>query len=192
MLRSWLAGVVLLSMACMGSRESDECPVCPEPTAGLELTDFESTLVDPVLEDIRAGVRAWDDQSVGICLREGKRDCASFLGTTPGELPPGEYMISAILRVPDVGEEGTWTTTVNVDCTTTRELKNGSSAYTNNYNKTYTVEYVGKERGYRLAPLYTITSPSSSGKRTCTYTVEMAHPDNPAEIEGSWSVPARE
>ncbi|MEL6350123.1 MAG: hypothetical protein AAFV53_43890, partial [Myxococcota bacterium] len=143
----WMMGIALAA-GCSGGEPAD-CPVCPEPTvAGPTLTDFETQLVDPMLEDIRAGVRPWDDQSVGICSRDGKkRECVEFLGASPGELPPGQYMVSAILRVPDVGPEGTWNVTLNVDCTTTRQTDNGSSTNTNNYNKSYSVKYVGAARG---------------------------------------------
>lgn len=151
------------------------------------LTEMEQAIVGPILEDIRGGIRPWDDQSVGIC--KGKKDCDEFLGLEPAELPPGDYMLQAVLRVPKVGEKGTWQVTLDTECTTTRDSENGSSTSTNNYSKTYDVNYINEERGYRLAPLRTIESPSTSGRKECVYKLTYSHPSGPQVTEGKWIVP---
>ena len=198
-----LVGVMALSVAmilgCVGGEEVDCAEVCGQEPApdgdggGESMTPFEQSIVGPALADIREGIRAWDEQSVGICLREGSsRDCIEYLGESPGELPPGTYMVYAQLRVPDAGENGTWKVTINVDCTTTRTTDNGSSTFTNNYSKSYGVQYINEERGSRLSPLYKIDSPNDSGRKECTYSLEYAHPDTPSSMSGSWIVPATE
>ncbi|MCA9489958.1 MAG: hypothetical protein KC621_08545, partial [Myxococcales bacterium] len=73
---------------------------------GQKMTSFEHQLLDEVLDDVRAGVRPWDDQSVGVCA--GKKECTTFLGLDAGELGKGDYMVKAELRVPQIGEKGTW------------------------------------------------------------------------------------
>ncbi|MCA9568351.1 MAG: hypothetical protein KC656_10930 [Myxococcales bacterium] len=162
----------------------------PAPAAGGGgLSSFEQEFVGPILEDVRAGIRPWDAEGVGIC--KGERECDSFLGLTPGELAPGTHMVKAELAVPNVGEKGMWKVQFNVDCTTTKVSGNSTSTTTNNYNKEYTVFYAGKEKGYRLMPLYKIDSPSKYGARECTYKITAPHPDGPGQTwEGSWKVPA--
>lgn len=164
-------------------------PAKAQPGAGGDLTRFEASVVDPMLEDLRAGIRAWDDEGIGIC--SGKtRECPEFLGLNPGKLAPGDYHLQAILRVPKAGSEGTWTVTFATECTTTKQTANGSSSSTSNYSKTYTVQYVNEERGARLTPLRSMSSPNSTGEQVCDYTLTMSHPDGNRTIEGQWTVPA--
>jgi hypothetical protein len=168
-----------------------EAPATPASTAGL--SDFEQGLVEPILEDVRAGIRAFGDEAVGICKGSGK-DCEAFLGLTPGDtLPAGDHMIRAELLVPQSGERGTWQVAFDVECTTTRKTATGSSTNTSTYNKTYDVVYAGKDRGFRLQPLYRITSPNSGGEKDCKYTIKGLHPSqDPTVWSGSWRVPAAE
>lgn len=162
----------------------------PAPAkASAGLSSFEQQIVGPILEDMRAGVRPYGPEGVGICKGSGKT-CDSYLGLSPGELAEGTHMLKAELAVPDAGEKGTWKIQLNVDCTTTRESGNSKSTSTNNYNKEYTVFYAGKDRGYRLSPLYKIDSPHQGGSRECTYKITAPHPSGEAtEFTGSWSVP---
>lgn len=204
-------------MALVGCGGSGECGVAecadicaksqPAPHAGPEqpapaaakgsasegLSSFESAQVGPVLEDIRSGVRPFGEESVGLCKASGK-NCAQYLGMGSSDpLPAGDYMLQAELAVPDAGEKGTWTVELNVDCTTTKKTANGSTTSTNNYNKSYTVFYAGKDRGYRLAPLYKIESPNAYGDRSCEWSLTAPHPDKEATVwKGSFSVPAKE
>ncbi len=152
------------------------------------LTSFEQNLVGPLLSDVREGVQPFSDQSIGICRGLG-RDCEEYLGTSVEELPPGEYMMRAELKVPRVGEKGTWRVKFEVQCTTTRRTERGESTTTSSTSKEYDVQYAGTERGSRLSPLYTIRSPDPSGEKHCTYKLTSLHPDTPAEWTGSWSVP---
>lgn len=194
-------GVEECADICARSRPA-EVPDAPEAAAEVDpvdasagepagLSSFEQAQVGPILEDIRAGVRAYTSESVGLCA--GTKDCERYLGlAADGPLDPGTYMLQAELLVPDAGEKGTWKVELNVDCTTTRTTANGSNTSTNNYNKSYTVFYAGKTRGYRLAPLYKIDSPSEHGEKSCTYTLTAPHPEGEATVwEGSWTVPAK-
>ena len=194
----WWMALVLVGCDSESAPECGEAEcaaVCDspaeEPPPSNEMSEFEASVIGPAVEDIRAGIRAWNEQSVGVCARTSNKskECAEFLGLEAGTLPEGSYMLQALLRVPDAGPQGTWSVTINVDCTTTRVADNNTSTYTNNYNKSYTVKYINEERGYRLAPLYSIESPNTAGKKDCTYTLSYAHPDSPSTVTGSWSIP---
>ncbi len=178
-------------MACKGGNtaEAASSSNCSTSSAGASgLTSFEEGLVGPLLSDVRAGVQPWSDQSIGICKGQG-RDCEEFLGSSAEELPPGEYMMRAELKVPRVGDKGTWKVKFEAQCTTTRKTERGETTTTNSTSKEYEVQYAGTERGSRLSPLYTIRSPDPSGDKHCTYKLTSLHPDMPSEWTGSWSVP---
>ena len=157
------------------------------PAKGSGLSDFEKSLMDPMLEDLRAGVRPWDASSVSICPKGQPRECSEALGLTPGELPPGEYIVHAQLRVPQTGDD--WKVKYEHSCTTTKETSNGTSTSTNNYDKEYSVSYINEEKPATLSPLMRITSPNKGGSKTCTFTLTAPHPDGDKVIEGSWSLP---
>lgn len=163
----------------------------PKPAAASGLTAFEQKLVDPILEDVRAGIRPFADEAVGICKGDGKA-CDEYLGLEATDLPEGEYMLRAELRVPKSGEPGTWTVRLETECETVTESKSGESKSSRSSSKEYDVRYVGEDHGYRLSPLYKITSPNKGGARTCAWKLVMMHPDGDKTIEGKWSVPAAE
>lgn len=165
-------------------------PAQPAPAEdAAKLTSFEKELLDPVLEDIRAGVRPFQEGSVTICEGGGK-DCEKPLGLTPGELPEGEYHLQAELAVPKTGEKGTWKVQFHLECTRTSQTANGSSTSTSNQDREYTVFYAGADRGYRLSPLWKITSPGRGGEEDCKFKLTAPHPDGDKVISGSWMVPA--
>lgn len=158
----------------------------PEPTGGVALTDFEEDMISPHLEDIRGGVRPFDDEGIGIC--RGERKCDEYLGREVGELPPGDYIVKAELRVPKVGEE--WTVEFQTECETVRKTESGETRSTSENSRTYDVRYAGEQRGYRLMPLRTIESPSRGGSRECSWKLIAPHPDGDKVYEGSWSTPS--
>ena len=174
-------------MKAAGSQPcSSSSPVSSAAPSGL--TSFEEGLVGPLLSDVRAGVQPWSEESIGLCRGQG-RDCPEFLGASADELPPGEYMVRAELKVPQVGAKGAWRVRMETQCTTTRRTANGESTTTSSSSKEYDVQYAGTEHGSRLSPLLTIRSPEPSGAKSCTYTLTSLHPDKPMEWKGSWSVP---
>ncbi len=162
----------------------------PPPAEGgapaARLSDFERGLLDPVLADIRAGVRPWDEQAIGVCA--GKRECTTFLGADAGELPPGDHFLKAELRVPSAGEKGAWKVRVETICTSPRPE---GEPEVHTFDRTYEVWYAGPDRGYRLMPLRTIESPSKGGPQKCTWSLTAPHPDGPKVYRGSWSTPGR-
>jgi hypothetical protein len=195
--------LVVLSLAVLSGCPAGDCPPCPEeahveqalldhvnttPATGGDLTAFEHTLVDPVLDDIRQGIRPFTSESVGICKGQGK-ECEEYLGLDVGELPPGQYMVRAEFRVPRSGEPGTWKVQFDTECTTTRTTASGESTSTSSNTRDYDVRYAGEDRGYRLSPLYSIDSPSTGGARSCTFKLIGLHPDGDKVIQGSWSTP---
>lgn len=159
----------------------------PAPAKASGLTDFEKQHVDPILADLRAGVRPWDDASVGICTGQG-RECDAFVGTDPQNLPPGKYMLRGEFRVPKVGE---WKVKLDTECTLTKRTDKGETSTTSSRSKEYDVHYISEERGSRLSPLYNIESPNPHGEQRCTWTLTAPHPDGDKVYSGSWSVPQK-
>lgn len=167
-----------------------EAPAPGPASSGVTLTAFEKQLLDPLLEDIRAGVRPFGPDGVGICEGDGP-DCTNNYGLTATDLPAGKHHLRAELAVPKTGEKGTWTMDFHLECIRTSTLKDGSTrSTTTNQDRQYTVIYAGTERGYRLTPLWKIESPGRSGSEDCRYKLTMPHPDGDKVITGSWTVPA--
>ena len=187
----------LLLMGC-GSQTTcgpEQCAsVCAQqnnPDA-LALSNFERTLFEPMVKDTREGIRAWDDKSVGVCRGAG-RDCEEFLGIDAQNLPEGEYMMRAELRVPHVGERGTWKVRFETECTTTRKTANGDSNTTNTSTRDFDIQWVGEDRGARLSPLYKIRSPNPNGAQSCKWKLTGLNPPGTNNgWSGIWSVPAGE
>jgi hypothetical protein len=71
-----------------------------------------------------------------------------------------------------------------VKTTASGETKSSSSN-----TRSYPVAYAGEDRGYRLLPLRSITSPSEGGAKSCVYTIKAPHPDGDKVYTGSWSTP---
>ncbi len=159
-----------------------ECPTCPEAApAANALDEWEQQMLAPHIEAVKAGVTPTGDRGFGVCT--GSKKCGTYLGSDPGELPPGDYVIRAELAVPSIGEG--WQARFAVSCDGA-----GSTAY----EKVYKVSYSGAGRGYRLDPLRSIHSPHRSGEaRSCTFEMVPIRPDG-KELEamtGSYSTPAR-
>jgi hypothetical protein len=171
--------LLLLMMACSSQAPTDcpECAACPEQaaatTGSTALADWEATLLAPAIEELRKGTQTWGEQPFGVC--EGKRDCDTYLGATPGLLEPGSFFVRSEVKVPSVGEG--WKTTFAVDCTSTDARGNTSEQ---NHEKTYDIKYTGKERAYRLQPLWKIQSPHPGGARTCDFSLTPVRPDGEA------------
>jgi hypothetical protein len=175
--------------ALCGDAGSDPAPAAAATAPGSGLSAFESGLVGPVLDDLRGGVRPFNDSGIGICTGNSK-DCDEYLGREPGELPPGEYMLRAELRVPDIGDKGTWKVKLDTDCTLTRSKDGSETTTKRSDSKEYTVNYTGEERGYRLSPLRTIKSPNSNDyRKSCSWTLTAPHADGDKVYSGSWVVP---
>lgn len=156
---------------------------------GPRLTAFEAQILANVLEDVKFGVRPFDDSAVGICKGQGK-ECETFLGADAGTLEPGKYMLRAELTVPNIGPRGTWKIVLATQCTTTFTAENGDVRTTEqNRSRDYDVSYAGEQRGYRLSPLMKIDSPSAAGEEVCKWTITAPHGDGDKVYSGSWTVP---
>ncbi len=152
------------------------------------LTDFERTLIAPLLDEIRQGVRPFDEHGFGICQGVGKR-CEQYLGTDVGELPPGKYMVRAELKVPNIGPRGTWKVRFETECETTSTQGDKVHTTRTSSTKEYNVVHVGPSRGYRLSPLRVIDSPMTGGTQRCTARLVALHPDGDKVYTVSWTVP---
>jgi hypothetical protein len=163
----------------------------PDVAPGLVLSDFEKSLLEPLLAETRLGVRPFSEASVGIC-KGSTRECTEYVGTDVGELPEGEYSVHAHLAVPDVGPKGTWKISFESSCDTIRLKDDGTEVRTTQKGKPreYDAIHSGEGRPFSLAPLRRIESPAKNGRQECTYVLRTLHPDNPQEFKGSWSVPA--
>lgn len=183
----WLASCASPPPPC-GAEACAE--VCAAGAAGPDAADgrsaLEEQLLADVVADIRAGVRPWADDAVGVCV--GKKECKSFLGADAGALGPGDHLVKAELRVPAAGPKGTWKVRFETACTSS---KAGAEPTVSTYQREYDVTYAGPDRGYRLMPLKMIESPSKEGPQACTWTLTALHPDGDRSWSGSWSVPGR-
>ena len=180
-------GATSPTAACGEAECAEICAQAAAPASkeeAITLSAFEAEILGPALEDLRAGIRPFDEQGLGVCRKGKGRDCGEFMGTDPGELPPGEYMLFAALAVPDVGEKGTWTVDLVVEC----ETEGAGGSTPSDRATSYDVRYGGKARPYRLAPLFSITSPGDHPK-ACTWVMTFKGPSGEATHEGAWSVP---
>lgn len=189
-MRRALLALAFLAAACGKAPVQNAGAAPTAPSEALQVTPFERSILAPMLEDLRQGVRPVDGQAFGLCTTSTGKDCTEFLGATPGELPAGKYLVKAELAVPRAGDKGTWKATFEVKCTATAASGNTTSTNTNTYSHTYDVNYAAQERGYRLMPLYGVESPSKGGARSCIFTLTAPHPDGDKVYTGSWRVPA--
>jgi len=194
-MRFFLATLILT--ACGGNSTPAPADPAPTPAPAVEaksdgqLTEFEETIVGPILEEVRTGVTAFGENSVGICQGSG-RDCEQFMGLDAGELPPGKYMLRGEFLVPRYGEQGTWKVNVKWNCKITNVSAQGKVTENEIGNeREHKLVYAGKRNGYRLSPLLTIQSPDRA-KRDCTWEMTFLHPDSPKTLTGSWSIPAEQ
>ena len=188
--------MLLLSLFFGCSAEPQDCPKCPEPTGTTEaaapvqesgtqhsLSAWEAELLAEPLDDLRAGIRPFHPEGFGVC--RGVQRCEEFLGTDPGLLPSGDYMVYAELRVPQLGEG--WRANFELKCDIERE---GEASRPYEYSRSYEVAYAGPNRGYRLAPMMRIKSAEPDGAlRDCVYTLTPSRPDGEAAepLAGSYS-----
>ena len=158
------------------------------PAGGM--TAFEDSIVGPMLKDIRAGIRPFNESGIGICKGSGK-ECPEYIGREVGELPEGEYMVRAELAVPNAGAKDTWKVRFETECKTIKVSKDGASKSesTNSRNKEYTVVHRQGETGYRLSPLFKIKSPHPSARQECSWKLTGLHPDGDQVYSGSWIAP---
>ena len=189
---------ILLFFACADSQKTPakDCPQCPEcpqaeksPSKSTALTATEMDLISASLEDIRAGIRGFDDQSIGICKGSGK-NCEQFLGQDAADLPEGNYVLYAKLLAPKIKKGKGWQVDYSKECKTIKKNKNGESVTNNTYSKEY---HIGSNpKGWRLAPLATIKSPGKYGRQECSWKLTFHNVNGTEEITGSWSVPEQQ
>lgn len=160
--------------ACASSPPPAEAPP-DEEGAGLVLTAFEASLVEPILESVRAGVRPWSPEGLGVC--RGARTCEEYLGADVAHLDAGEYLVRAELSVPPVGR---WTVEFESTC-----VVDGADPVV--YRRTYELAWPGADRPFRIGALRRFTVPSPAGPESCTYRLLAPHPDGDRELTGSWS-----
>ncbi len=179
---------LLLSLMTGCGAEPVECPACPEPPPApkLVLDDWEAEVLAPVLAELRGGIARWDEEAWGIC--EGTRACDRYLGADAADLPPGDYLVQAILQVPAQG--GPWKVAFDVKCKTAIEGRPDAEQH---HEREFEVKHTGSHRGYPLRPLWKIKSPHPQGARSCTFELTGLRSDGQVleTWTGSYSTPAR-
>lgn len=178
--------ITLFSLLLACASEAPECPTCPTVEAPkLAVDDWEAEVLTPVLEDLRSGITLWDEQGWGIC--KGNRDCDEYLGAEATDLPEGQYLVQAVLKVPSQG--GPWKVEFDVDCNT--RIQNGRDTV-QNHDREFEVKHTGSHRGYPLRPLWKIRSPHPQGARSCTFELTGVRSDGKVmdSWKGSYSTPA--
>ncbi len=166
-------------------------PVPVKSSGGQTVSESEYALLEPFLVDLREGIREFSENSVGVCRGQSK-NCEEFMGLDAGTLPEGKFMVRADLQAPKLHPEGKWKVDFAVDCEVTKVSKNSTSNTTKSYSKSYEITHVNRtEHGYRLSPLYTITSPSTSGTHNCKWTITGQNLDKPVVWSGSYTIPAK-
>ena len=188
-----------LFLACSDStsnsaKDCAPCPECPKQAATESpktptLTDSEMDLLSDSLTDIRAGIRGFDDKSIGVCRGSGK-NCEEFLGREASDLPEGNYVLYAKLLAPKIKKGKGWKVDYSKECKIIKKNKNGESVTKNTYSKEY---HIGSNpKGWRLAPLATIKSPGKYGRQECSWKLVLHNVNGTEEITGSWSIPEKE
>ncbi len=159
----------LLFVACA---RPPECPPCAADTPGaVTLAPWEAALLAGTLDDLRSGIRGAGDQAFGLCA--GRTACESFVGASPPDpLSEGDWFVRAELLVPAAGEG--WTVLFHVECTT---HPGAPEAATQVHDRQYPVKFMGRDRPYRLSPLWKIRSPHPGGPQACTWSLTPVRPD---------------
>ena len=144
---------LLFMFACgeQAAKECDPCPKCPEvekstqeQSKSNDLSEQELALLQPYLNDIREGIRPFDEKGIGLC-KGLDRECPESLGTEVGDLPPGEYQLRADLVAPKLSPEEKWEMQVDIKCEITRKLKNGDSKTNQDWSKTYKISHTNNK-----------------------------------------------
>ena len=123
----------ILLMACSDKGASDkdcpkatdkDCPKCPEvQKSSTTLSSAEEALLKSSIEDLREGIRPFDEKSVGICVGTG-RECVEYKGKDAQNLPEGDYILFARLTAPKITPEEKWKVEFSKDCETVKKTKN--------------------------------------------------------------------
>lgn len=152
-----------------------------------ELSDFEWSLVGERVMDLRAGVRPWAEDRIGVC--RGETGCREFLGLEAGTLQPGPHRLHAELRVPAVPDLE-WRVQFKHHCLVEKPLAGDATAKTHHTDaEMFTLSWPGADRPVVLSPVPDIPSPSPDGTVYCGYSYNLYNPTGVTEIEGHYVVP---
>jgi hypothetical protein len=175
-----------------------EVPAASAPEQSVEkennstsVSQAELALLEPFLLDLRKGIREFSPNSIGLCKGQGK-ECSEFIGLDGGTLDEGKYMIRGDFQAPKLSPEEGWKVAFVVDCEIAKVTGDSTSTTSKSYSKEYKVTHVNRtEYGYRLSPLYTITSPSSRGTESCVWSITAKNLDAEKVWKGSYTIPAK-
>ena len=180
--------------AVCGDREC--AALCAQPPSGPashdvtavtpQWSDFEAELLSPLLSEMKDGVRLFDTATgLGVC--RGQRRCDTFVGRDVDELPAGEFMVRAELKVPRSGPRGTWEVAYKNTCDVIDV--DGNVGDQTVFERTYSVQWGGPNRAFRIDPIERITSPNPAGAMRCAYTLTPLHPGAIEAWTGTYGVP---
>ena len=165
----------------------------PRPTGPLVLSPAEMDAFGDSLQDLRAGVRPFDDKSVGICRCNGPcgKACDEYIGLVADKPPAGDYQVRAALHTPRLMPDSMLQIGFEHECTVTIEGKNGSRTSTDTYNRTFQIGKSNRKHGYRLTRTKTFKSPRTKGRRHCTWRYRLPGVGGEKTIEGSYTLEPR-
>lgn len=160
--------------ACAPACAPHDAPMPPGLTPdALVLSEREWAIFGEEIRDYRLGIQPWDDHGVGVC---GGAQCETFLGLTPGLLPPGNWRVRANLRVPTLGQH-TWRVFFRETC----EMVLGAgtptpSTTTEDHVQQFEVSWQSETRGALLDALTLIPSPDPKAHRLCGWDITATGP----------------
>jgi hypothetical protein len=150
------------------------------------LSDAEWEIFAPELRDLRQGVRAWSEDSVGLCT--GVSGCSSFVGLDAGVLPAGEYVVTAALRVPRLGDTNHWRGIFRRQCAflmpdskTVQRMEPLLSEHG--------FQFITDDKPFVLPELARATSPHPEFHVSCAWELEFHNPLAIDTISGSYEIP---
>ena len=190
------SSALTLMLSCGDNEQSEEAAIhvsADKPSIAKEqlVSESEYTLLKPYIDDLRSGIVEFAPNTIGICEGQSKA-CDSYLGTEVLDLEPGKYMLRAEFQAPKLAPDDGWKITVSVDCEITKTSKNTTSKTSKSYSKEYAINHVSRtEYGYRLSPLYQITSPSSRGVEDCKWEIRGNNLKEPVVWSGRYTVPQK-
>ena len=152
----------------------------------LLVDEWELAVIQPQLEEIRAGVQLAGPDGLGICEQDSEtRGCASFLGRSPELLPEADFYFRAILKVPR--ESSGWKVSFTNACKLThpdgriQELQPGPQVR----------EVKWKGGTASTLRLSSFKAPGTVGDRDCSYTLISLRNDGKetARYTGEFHIP---
>ena len=163
-----------LDAAAAGSESSSSSDASASEgrTKSLMMDAWEHAIIEPKLEELRAGIQIAGPEGLGICEQvAGTKGCATFLGRSPELIPEGVFYFRAIVTAPR--ESSPWKISFSTEC----ELQHPDGRVQILKPGPQVREVKWKGGTPSTLRLSSFPSPGSVGDRTCTYSLISIRPD---------------